>query len=86
MDLLSFLRALFALGLTLGLLGLAAYVARRWGPPGLFQIKRPEDRRLGVVETLVLDPNRRLVLVRVDGVERLLLLGEGRWLDGERRP
>lgn len=87
MDLLSLLRALFALGLTFGLIGLAAYAARRWGGPmGLLQIKRPEDRRLGVVETLMLDPNRRLVLVRVDGVERLLLLGEGRWLDAERRP
>jgi flagellar protein FliO/FliZ len=30
------------------------------------------------VETLVLDPARRLVLVRVDDEERLILLGEGR--------
>ena len=33
-----------------------------------------------VVETLVLDPARRLVLVRIDDEERLLLLGEGREL------
>ena len=33
-----------------------------------------------VVETLVLDPARRLVLVRVDDEERLILLGEGREL------
>ena len=35
-------------------------------------------RRLAVVETLVLDPSRRLVLVSCDGREQLLLLGEGR--------
>ena len=78
MDLLSFLRALFGLALTLGLVGLAAYAARRWGPAGMFQVKRPEDRRLRIVETLTLDPQRRLVLVQVDAEERLLLLGEGR--------
>jgi flagellar protein FliO/FliZ len=32
------------------------------------------------VESLALDPTRRLVLVRLDGSERLLLLGEGRML------
>ncbi len=78
MDLLSLLRAALGLGVTLGLVGLAAYAARRWGPPGLLQAKTPEQRRLQVLETLALDPQRRLVLVRVDAEERLLLLGEGR--------
>jgi len=32
------------------------------------------------VETLVLDPSRRLLLVRVGAEERLILLGEGREL------
>jgi flagellar protein FliO/FliZ len=39
------------------------------------------DRRLKVVETLVLDPARRLVLVQIDDEERLILLGEGRELE-----
>ena len=82
MDLLSLLRAVLGLGVTLGLVGLAAYAARRWGPPGLLQAKTPAERRLQVLETLALDPQRRLVLVRVDGQERLLLLGEGRVVDG----
>ncbi len=81
MDLVSLLRAIFGLVVTLGLVGLAAYAARRWGPAGLLQIKRPEERRLRVLETLTLDPSRRLVLVQVDAQERLLLLGEGRVLD-----
>ncbi len=77
MDLLSFVRAALALVVTLGLVGLAAYAGRRWGPAGMFAAKRPADRRLKVIETLSLDPQRRLVLVSCDGQERLLLLGEG---------
>ena len=77
MDLLSFVRAALALVVTLGLVGLAAYAGRRWGPTGLFATRRAADRRLRVIETLSLDPQRRLVLVSCDGQERLLLLGEG---------
>ena len=33
-----------------------------------------------MIETLVLDPARRLILVRVDEEERLILLGEGKEL------
>lgn len=84
MDLLSLLRAVLGLGVTLGLVGLAAYAARRWAPPGLLGATAPQQRRLQVLETLPLDPQRRLVLVRVDAEERLLLLGEGRVVDGAR--
>ena len=49
------------------------------------QVQRGE-RRLQVVETLVLDPSRRLVLIRVDDEERLILLGEGRELIEPRQP
>ena len=40
--------------------------------------EKNERRRLAVLESLVLDPARRLVLVSCDGEERLLLLGDGR--------
>ena len=82
MDAPDFLRALFALALTLGLIGVAAVLARRYGPSALFRMQQTTkaQRRLAVVETLMLDPARRLVLVRCDGQERLLLLGEGRML------
>jgi flagellar protein FliO/FliZ len=42
--------------------------------------RKPTDRRLAIIESLTLDPQRRLVLVRMDDQERLLLLGEGRVL------
>ena len=82
MDFADFVRAAFALALTLGLMGLCAVALRRFGPDALARLStQRKDRRLAVVETLVLDPSRRLVLVSCDGRERLLLLGEGRLLD-----
>ena len=81
MGFLDFARAILGLAITLGLIGLAAYALRR-NAPGLmvrFQGVRGE-RRMQVVETLVLDPARRLILVRVDDEERLILLGEGKEL------
>jgi flagellar protein FliO/FliZ len=79
MNIAEFLRAIFALALTLGLVGLGAVVLRRYGPEALARFGRPakSDRRLAVIETLVLDPSRRLVLVACDGEEKLILLGEG---------
>ena len=78
--LLNVLQALFALAATLGLIGAAAYAARRWAPAGLLQLRPQADRRLQVIESLNLDAQRRLVLVRLDREEKLILLGEGRLL------
>jgi flagellar protein FliO/FliZ len=83
MSFADFARAFFALAITLGLVGLAAFAARRFGPEWLVRLQRPKaDRRLAIVESLPLDPARRLVLVRLDATERLILLGEGRELSG----
>jgi len=81
MDFPIFLRAIFALALTLGLVGLGAVALRRFGPDAIARLAgAKKDRRLTVVESLVLDPARRLVIVACDGKERLVLLGEGRLL------
>jgi len=64
-----------ALVLVLGLIALAGFLARRLGLSGSGPVRGPRSRRLGVVEALTLDPKRRLVLVRRDNVEHLLLLG-----------
>lgn len=88
MDFADFAKAAFALALTLGLIGLAAVALRKYGPDAMARLSvQRKDRRLRVVESLVLDPTRRLVLVECDGVERLILLGEGRLLaDTARKP
>ncbi|MCW0045874.1 flagellar biosynthetic protein FliO [Brevundimonas sp. BT-123] len=81
MNFLDLARAVFGLAFTLGLIGIAAWAARRYAPQILARLNAERgERRLQVVETLVLDPARRLVLVRIDDEERLILLGEGREL------
>lgn len=82
MNIADFARAVFALALTLGLMGLCAVALRRFGPDVLARFAtQKKHRRLAIVETLVLDPSRRLVLVSCDGREKLLLLGDGQVLD-----
>ena len=82
MNIADFARAVFALALTLGLMGLCAVALRRFGPEALARFStQKKQRRLALVETLVLDPSRRLVLVSCDGRELLLLLGDGQLLD-----
>ena len=81
MNFLDLLRAMFALAITLGIIGLAAWGARRYAPQLLARLSAERgEKRMKVVETLMLDPARRLVLVRIDDEERLLILGEGREL------
>ena len=86
MELADFARAVFALALTLGLVGLAAVALRRFGPDAMARFSTRKERRLTVVESLVLDPTRRLVLVSCDGEEKLLLLGEGRIVSDKVSP
>ena len=80
MDFADVMRGMAALALTLGLIGVAAVLARRYGPNALLRVQPKTTRRLAIVESLMLDPARRLVVVRFDDQERLLLLGEGRLL------
>lgn len=87
MNFLDLLRALFGLAFTLGLIGLAAWAARRYAPQLMARLNAERgERRMTVVETLILDPARRLVLVKIDDEERVLLLGEGKELIEPKGP
>ena len=81
MDFVLYTRFAFALLFVLGLLGAVAYIVRRYGlVPGLPNARAAEkkaEKRLAIVETLSLDPKRKLVLVRHDNREHLVLLGDG---------
>ena len=70
-----------ALALTLGLFGIAVWAWRRFAPAALLPSAAVRQRRMSVVETLVLGTNHRLILMKLDGVERLVLVGEGRLLE-----
>lgn len=78
---LAVIQAIFALAVSLGLFGLGVYAFRRWGPIGVLKFTARADRRMELVESLTLDAQRRLVLVRLDQREHLILLGEGRPVD-----
>jgi flagellar protein FliO/FliZ len=72
LDWIDWARALFALIATLALIAGAAYAARRLG---MLQPGGTGPKRLKISESLMIDPRRRLVIVRCDGREHLLLLG-----------
>ncbi|MEI7932020.1 MAG: flagellar biosynthetic protein FliO [Alphaproteobacteria bacterium] len=82
MQLTDIAQMIAALAVTLGLFGLGVWGMRRYGPELTKRLASVRaDRRLTVLETLILDPKSRLVLVRVDKVERLILIGEGRTIE-----
>ena len=73
-DLPSIGQYAMALVFVLALIAVAALAARRWGVAGVIPVAAGR-RRLKVCESLALDGRRRLVLIRRDGVEHLLLIG-----------
>ena len=74
MDVLDFARYFAALLLVLGLIGGAGLATRKFGLPGL--AKPAAQRRLQIVETLMLSPRQRLAIIRRDGVEHLVLISQ----------
>ena len=74
----SWLRIVMASTTVLGLLGLLSVGLKYVASQGLMLPgKKNVKRRLQLIETLALDTRRRLVIVRQDGHEHLLLLGVG---------
>ena len=67
---LEIIRYVGALFLVLALIGAAGLAARKWGVPGV--TKAVDDKRLAVVETLMIGPRQRLYIVRRDNVEHLI--------------
>jgi flagellar protein FliO/FliZ len=77
----SLLTSLLALVFVLCLIGITSYLIRRLGS-GHLRVTPLEKgpKRLGIVEVMNLDVRRRLVLVRRDNTEHLLLLAPDREL------
>jgi flagellar protein FliO/FliZ len=70
----TYWRLVGALVLVLALIFAVAWIAKRLGLGGRLATPRGK-RRLSVQEVLPLDGKRRLVLLKRDGIEHLLLLG-----------
>lgn len=59
----------------LGLIGVVYWLVRRYSSAGLGRIGRGRAPRLAIMDAMSVDGRRRLVLVRRDNVEHLLLIG-----------
>ncbi len=68
------LRLAMALLFVLALMGGLAMLLKKLGLATNSSIKTTEKRRLRIVESLPLDPRRRLVIVKCDDKEHLVIL------------
>ncbi|MGP1396878.1 MAG: FliO/MopB family protein [Inquilinaceae bacterium] len=75
MEMDTYLRFLLALVFVVALILVISWIVRRFGVGGAAPLRRGKTRRLAVEETLALDAKRRLILIRRDHVEHLLILG-----------
>ncbi len=74
----SYAQTLLALVFVLGLIGLLTVVARRFGFGSPTPTIGHKNKRVHIVEITQLDARRRLVLIRRDDCEHLILLGNDR--------
>ncbi|WP_417624071.1 FliO/MopB family protein [Paremcibacter congregatus] len=77
MELGAYMQFIVALLFVIGLIFLLAYVAKRFGLMARVTIgtKGATGKRLNVVEIMPLDARRKLILIRRDDKEHLILLG-----------
>jgi len=76
MDLVSYTKFLLALALVVALIVLSAWLLRRFGLVPGQPMSRKGAGRLTLVETLPLDIHRKLIIVKRDNVEHLIVLGQ----------
>ena len=75
LEAVNYLKFVLALVFVLGLIGGFAILAKRAGLGNRGPIVRGKSKRLSIVESMSLDPKRRVVLIRRDNAEHLVLLG-----------
>ena len=77
MSLGSYLNFILSLVFVLGLIGLIAWAYQRFFAGKGFSARLSSGARLNVIETRSLDARHKLILIRRDDTEHLLLLGPG---------
>jgi len=75
MELSEIFRFVAALILVVGLIGLCAYAAKKLGLANGNMVATGSQKRLSIVEIKVIDAKHRLVLMRRDNKEHLVMLG-----------
>src|SRR5499425_3064272 len=68
-------RFFIAFLIVLALIGLTAWLVRRFGASRLGTTARGRQPRLAVIDAATVDGRRRLVLIRRDNVEHLVMIG-----------
>jgi hypothetical protein len=68
-------RFFIAFLVVLALIGLTAWLVRRFGASRLGNASRGRQPRLAVIDAATVDGRRRLVLIRRDNIEHLLMIG-----------
>ena len=75
LETINYFKFVLALLFVLGLIGGFAIIAKRAGLGNRGPMVRNKSKRLSIIETMALDPKRRVVLMQFDNIEHLLLLG-----------
>lgn len=75
MEFSDYIRFVAALIFVLGLIGGTAWIFRHFKLAERWASFAPAARRLQVIESLPLDPRRRLMIIRRDDTEHLIVLG-----------
>lgn len=74
MEVSEYLRFVIALAFVVALIGIFGVLARRYGM-GYRNVPKRKNRRLTISEIMPLDNKRRLILVKRDEKEHLILIG-----------
>lgn len=80
MDSINFVQFILSFAFVIALIFGVAWLVRRLGLERRLRPKPQPDARLELIDQLLIDPRRRLVLIRRDNKEHLLLLGSDREL------
>lgn len=79
METVDFTRFVLSFLFVLGLIGLLAVLLRRYGnAQKMFGMKDDANHRIQVMDVRYIDPKRRLLLIRRDDTEHLVLIADGR--------
>lgn len=76
MELIAYSKFLLALALVVALILLSAWAMRKFGLIPGYHAPKKGNGRLKLVESLPLDIHRKLVIVKCDNIEHLLVLGQ----------
>ncbi|MBI1300120.1 MAG: hypothetical protein GC137_00540 [Alphaproteobacteria bacterium] len=74
-DLPQFVKLVLSLAIVVGLMGGFAFLLKKLGIATEAHMKSGQENRLKIIESIPLDARRRLVIIRRDNQDHLVILG-----------